>query len=64
MPGGLALPTQIVPGGTGFDRGWEVAKIRHTGQIPNQNRFFGIHTEYETEFAFSFKDCKVFSNVL
>ena len=35
-------------------QGWEVAKIQHTGFIPTLNRFFGVHTEYETEFAFSF----------
>ena len=26
------------------------------------NRFFGIHTEYETEFAFSFKNSEVCGN--
>ena len=58
-PGGRALPTQIVLGGGGvFDRGWEVAKIQNTGLIPTQNSFFGIHTENETEFAFSPKTVK------
>ena len=51
--------------GAGFDRGWEVAKIsQHTGLIPTQNHFFGIHAEYESEFAFSFKNSEVYSNVL
>ena len=27
------------PGDLGFDRGWEVAKIQHTGLIPTQNHF-------------------------
>ena len=58
------MPTQIVPG-PGFDKGWEVAKIHHTGLIPeSQNRFFGIDTEYETEFAFSFKNREACSYVL
>ena len=42
------------PGGAEFDRGWEVGKIQHTGLIPTQNRFFRIHTKYETELALSF----------
>ena len=50
--------------GPGFDRGWEIAKIQHTGLIPTQNRFFGIYTECETEFAFSFKNSEVCRNVL
>ena len=57
MPREWALPITIVSGGGGggeFDRGWTVAKIRLTGIVPTQNCFFGIHTEYETEFSFSF----------
>ena len=50
-------------GGLGFDRGCEAAEIQHTGLIPIQNRFLGIHTEHETEFAFSFKNSEVCSNV-
>ena len=34
--------------GAGFDGSVEVAKILHTGLIRTQNRFFSIHTEYET----------------
>ena len=41
-----------------------MAKSQHTELIRTQNRFFGIHTEYETEFAFSFKNSEVCSNVL
>ena len=51
-------------GAQGSDRGWEVAKIQQTGLILTQNRFFGIHTECETEFAFSFKNSEVCSNAL
>ena len=49
MPGGQALPTQIVlGGGPGFDGSGEVGKILHTGLIRALNRFFSIHIEYET----------------
>ena len=44
--------------------GWGVAKIQHAELIPTQNHFSGIHTEYETEFAFSFEKSEVCSNVL
>ena len=50
--------------GAGIDKGCEVTKIQHAGLISTQNPFFGIHTEYETEFAFSFKNSEVCSNVL
>ena len=43
------------PGG----RGWEVAKFKHTGMFSTQHRFFCIHTEHETDFAFSFKNSEV-----
>ena len=35
MPGGSGFAHINCPGeGVGFDRGWEVAKIQHTGLIP------------------------------
>ena len=39
LPGGRVLSAQIVLGGGGVDRVWEVAKIQHTGPIPTQNHF-------------------------
>ena len=42
-------------------RDLEVAKIQCMELIPTQNRFFSIHTEYETEVAFSFKNSEVCS---
>ena len=41
-------------------------KIQHMGLIPTKKCFFVIHTEYETEFVFSFKNSEVDSirNVL
>ena len=48
MPGGQALPTQIVLGGAGLDGSGEVGKILRTGLIHTLNRFFSIHIEYET----------------
>ena len=66
MPGGWALPTQIVLGGGGRDLTGtgKLQKLQLAGLIPTQNRFFGIHTEYETEFAFSFKNGEVCSKFL
>ena len=65
MPRGpVFAQTNYSGGGAGSDRGWEVAKIQHMGLIATQNQFFGIHTEYGTEFAFSFKDSEMCSNVL
>ena len=52
------------PRGPGFDRGWEVAKIQHTGLIPTQNRFFGIHIYMKQNFLFNFQNSEVCSNVL
>ena len=42
----------------------EVAKIQHMGLIPSRNHFFSIHTDNETEFAFSFKNSEVCGNAL
>ena len=50
--------------GSGFHKGWEVARIQHTGLIPTQNRIFSINTEYEAEFAFRFKNREVCITVL
>ena len=64
MPMGLGFSHTNCPREPRFDRGWEFAKIQYRGLIPTQNCFFGIHTEYGTEFAFSFKNSEVCSDVL
>ena len=65
MPGGPGFAHTNRPGGQNLTGAGNLQKIRqHMGLIPTQNRFFGIHTEYETEFAFSFKKSEVGSNVL
>ena len=64
MRGGICPHKLSLGDGMGFDNDWEVAKIQHEGLIPTQNHFFSIHAEYETEFAFSFKNSEVCSNVL
>ena len=34
----------------------KAAKIQYTGLIPTQNRFFGVHTECETDFLLSVQE--------
>ena len=52
--GNRALLTEIVLGGQDLIGAGKFQKIRDTGFIPTLTRFFGIHTEYETEFVFIF----------
>ena len=52
MPGGPVFAHTNCPGSRDLTRAGKLQKFnQHTGLIPTQNRFFGMHTVYETEFS-------------
>ena len=64
IPGGRSLSTQNVPWGPEFDSGGKLQKFNIRGGFLLKIAFSVSIQKHETEFAFSFKNSEICSNVL